>query len=201
MIKVLLAEDMNLVRGALVAMLSLEDDIEVVAEVSRGDEILAAAQRSTPDVAVLDIELPGLDGLSAAEQITGALPDCRTIMLTALGNPGNLRRALEASVRGFLIKDAPVGDLAAAIRKVYGGGWAITPELVAAALERGENPLTEREVSVLREVATGSSLEEVAAKLILSHGTVRNYLSNGIGKLGARNRIDAIRIARDAGWL
>jgi two-component system response regulator DesR len=200
-IRVLIAEDMHLIRGALVALLSLEDDLEVVAELSCGDDIMPAALKLRPDVAVLDIDLPGIDGLTAAGQLRDQLPECRTIILTQLGNPANLRRAMSASVRGFLMKDAPADELATAIRKVAAGKWVIAPEQVSAALERGECPLTDRELKVLRETAGGAALAEIATTLHLAPGTVRNYLSNVISKLGARNRIDATRIAREHGWL
>lgn len=201
MIRVLIAEDMHMIRGALVALLQLEPDLEVVAELDRGDAVLDAALRTRPDVAVLDIDLPGLDGLSAAAALHERLPGCRTLVLTALGQPGNLLRALQAHVRGFLLKDAPAADLANAIRSVAAGRRVLDPELVAAAVETGASPLTVREADVLRAAASGLSTEAVGAELHLSGATVRNYLSNAIGKLGARNRLDAIRIARDAGWL
>ena len=201
MIRVLIAEDMHMIRGALVALLQLEPDLEVVAALDRGDAVLDAALRTRPDVAVLDIDLPGLDGLSAAAALHEHLPGCRTLVLTALGQPGNLLRALQAHVRGFLLKDAPAADLAKAIRSVAAGRRVLDPELVAAAVETGASPLTAREADVLRAAASGLSTDAVGAELHLSGATVRNYLSNAIGKLGARNRLDAIRIARDAGWL
>ena len=201
MIRVLIAEDMHLIRGALVALLSLEDDMEVVGELERGDEIVATAQRTRPDVAVVDIDLPGLDGLTAAAQLHAALPECRTLILTGLSQPGNLLRALEAHVRGFIVKDAPADSLADGIRRVAAGHRVIDPDLVAAALETGASPLTGRESDVLRAAGDGITTSEIAHRLALSPATVRNYLSNAITKTGARNRIDAIRIARDAGWL
>jgi two-component system response regulator DesR len=200
-IRVLIAEDMHLIRGALVALLSLEDDIEVVAELERGDEIVATAERVRPDVAVVDIDLPGLDGLTAAERLHAVLPECRTLVLTGLSQPGNLLRALKAHVRGFIVKDAPADSLADGIRRVAAGQRVIDPGLVAAALETGASPLTGRESDVLRAAQDGISTGEIATRLSLSPATVRNYLSNAITKTGARNRIDAIRIARDAGWL
>lgn len=200
-IRVLIAEDMHLIRGALVALLSLEDDMEVVAELERGDQIVATAERVRPDVAVVDIDLPGLDGLTAAEQLHAVLPECRTLVLTGLSQPGNLLRALKAHVRGFIVKDAPADSLADGIRRVAAGQRVIDPGLVAAALETGASPLTGRESDVLRAAQDGSSTGEIATRLSLSPATVRNYLSNAITKTGARNRIDAIRIARDAGWL
>jgi two-component system, NarL family, response regulator DesR len=201
MIRVLIAEDMHLIRGALVALLSLEDDMELVAELDRGDEIVPAALRTRPDVAVLDIDLPGLDGLSAAEQLHQQVPECRTLVLTGLSQPGNLLRALKVHVRGFVVKDAPADTLADGIRRVAAGERVVDPDLVAAALETGSSPLTARETDVLRAAEDGITTDQIAAQLALSPATVRNYLSNAITKIGARNRIDAIRIARNAGWL
>jgi two-component system response regulator DesR len=200
-IRVLIAEDMHMIRGALVALLSLEEDMQVVAELERGDQILEAALRTRPDVAVVDIDLPGLDGLSAAEQLYEQLPECRTLVLTGLSQPGNLLRALKAHVRGFIVKDAPTVTLADGIRRVSKGERVIDPELVAAALETGSTPLTPREADVLRAAESGIPTEQIAVRLSLSQATVRNYLSNAISKVGGRNRIDAIRIARNAGWL
>jgi two-component system response regulator DesR len=200
-IRVLVAEDMHLIRGALVALLQLEDDLEVVAELDRGDQILDTALRTRPDVAVVDIDLPGLDGLTAAAQLHQRLPECRTLVLTGLSQPGHLLRALKVHVRGFIVKDAPAQTLADGIRRVAGGERVIDPELVAAALETGTTPLTDREANVLRAAETGIPTGQIADRLALSPATVRNYLSNAISKVGGRNRIDAIRIARDAGWL
>jgi two-component system response regulator DesR len=200
-IRVLIAEDMHLIRGALVALLSFEPDMEVVAELERGDEIITTALRVRPDVAVLDIDLPGIDGLTAAEQLHTALPQCRTLVLTGLTQPGNLLRALQAHVRGFIVKDAPADSLATGIRQVAAGHRVIDPDLIAAALETGASPLTARESDVLRAAEEGIATNEIATRLSLSPATVRNYLSNAITKTGARNRIDAIRIARDAGWI
>jgi len=200
-IRILVAEDMHLIRGALVALLALEADLEVVAELDRGDRILATALRVRPDVAVIDIDLPGIDGITAAEQLHTALPECRILVLTGLSQPGNLLRALKAHVRGFIIKDAPADALADGIRKVAAGLRVIDPDLVAAALETGASPLTPRESDVLRAAEHGITTNDIATRLSLSPATVRNYLSNAITKTGGRNRIDAIRIARDAGWL
>lgn len=200
-IRVLIAEDMHMIRGALTALLRLETDMEVVAELDRGDTIVAAALTTRPDVAVLDIGLPGMDGLSAAAELYLALPDCRTLVLTGMTRPGNLLRALKVHVRGFMPKDAPAETLASGIRRVFAGERVIDPALVAAALETGASPLTPRETDVLREAEAGISTEEIGARLSLAPSTVRNYLSNSISKTGARNRIDALRIARDAGWL
>jgi two-component system, NarL family, response regulator DesR len=200
-IRVLIAEDMHLIRGALVALLQLEDDMEVVAELDRGDQILDTALATRPDVAVLDIDLPGLDGLTAAGRLHQRLPECQTLVLTGLSQPGHLLRALKVHVRGFIVKDAPAQTLADGIRRVARGERVIDPELVATALETGSTPLTEREADVLRAAETGLPTDQIADRLALSPATVRNYLSNAISKVGGRNRIDAIRIARNAGWL
>ncbi|HCT80115.1 MAG TPA: DNA-binding response regulator [Micromonosporaceae bacterium] len=201
MIRVLIAEDMHLIRSALVALLSLETDIEVVAELSRGDEVVDAALRTRPDVAVLDIDMPGTDGLTVAEQLRERLPECRALILTGLSQPGNLLRALRAHAHGFIVKDKPADRLLDGVRRVARGEHVIDPELVAAAMQTGSSPLTVRETDVLRAADSGNSTDEIAAQLFLSPATVRNYLSNAISKTGARNRIDAIRIARNAGWL
>lgn len=201
MIRVLLAEDVNMVRGALVALLSMEPDIEVVAEVDHGDRVVPMALECTPDIAVLDVDLPGVDGLAAATSLHEVLPSCGTLILTSLNRPGVLRRALSARVSGFLFKDAPPEQLAAAIRKVSAGERVVDPELVLAAWEHSQNPLTRREAEVLHLAAQGAPVGEIAAELFLSAGTVRNYLSVVVHKLNARNRVDAIRIAQAAGWL
>ena len=201
MIKVLIAEDMHMIRGALVALLRLESDIDVVAELERGDQIVETAMRTRPDVAVIDIDLPGLDGLSAAQALHERLPSCRTLVLTGLSQPGNLLRALKVHVKGFLLKDAPAAALANAIRSVAAGRRVLDPELVAVAVETGASPLTDREADVLRAAESGLSTDAIGDRLNLSAATVRNYLSNAIGKLGARNRLEAIRTAKDAGWL
>lgn len=201
MIRVLIAEDMHLIRSALTALLRLEDDLDVVAELERGDQIVDTALDRQADVAVLDIDLPGLDGLTAAEHLHKRRPECRVLVLTGLSQPGNLLRALQAHVRGFVVKDAPSETLVDGIRRVAAGDRVIDPELVAAALETGNSPLTARETDVLRTAESGLPTEQMATHLSLSPATVRNYLSNALSKLGARNRIDAIRIARDAGWL
>jgi two-component system response regulator DesR len=200
-IRVLIAEDQHMIRGALVALLARETDMDVVGELERGDEVLDAALQTEPDVVILDIDLPGLDGLEAAKQLHERLPTCQNLVLTGLSQPGHLLRALKVHVRGFLLKDAPAAALAASIRKVAAGERVIDPELVAAALDTGESPLTSRETDVLRVAGSGIPTDEIAQVLSLSPATVRNYLSNAIAKVGARNRIDAIRIARDAGWL
>ncbi len=201
MIRVLLAEDQAMVRGALVALLTLEGDIEIVAEVGRGDEVVAAALAAHPEVALLDIEMPGCDGITAAAVLHAQLPACRILILTTFGRPGYLRQAMESGVVGFLLKDAPAAQLATAIRRVIAGERVVDPALAMAALSSGNNPLTERERAVLAASTHGASLAEIAASLFLSEGTVRNYLSVAIQKLGARNRIEAARIAEQQGWL
>jgi two-component system response regulator DesR len=201
MIRVLLAEDMHMVRGALVALLSMEPDIAVVAEVDDGDQVVPAALKHRPDIAVLDVDLPGTDGLSAASSLHEQLPSCGTLMLTSLGKPGTLKRALSARVSGFLLKDAPPEQLASAIRKVAAGERVVDPELVLSAWDHAQSPLTTREVEVLQLAAQGAQVGEIAAALFLSAGTVRNYLTTIVTKLNARNRVDAIRIAQEAGWL
>jgi two-component system response regulator DesR len=201
MIRILIAEDQAMVRGALASLLSLEEDIEVVAEVDRGDRVLAAARSSAPDVALLDIEMPGLDGIAAAGELTRELPETRTLILTTFGRPGYLRRALENGASGFLLKDAPAGELARAIRDVVAGRRALDPALAAAAITEGMSPLTPREHDVLAAASQHATAAEVAAHLHLSEGTVRNYLSSAIRKLRARNRAEAIRVAEQQGWL
>ncbi|WP_255951642.1 response regulator [Streptomyces odontomachi] len=199
--RVLLAEDQGMMRGALALLLDLEDDMEVVAQVGRGDEIVAAALEQRPDVALLDIELPGCSGLDAAATLRTECPDCRVLILTTFGRPGYLRRAMEAGVAGFLVKDGPVEELAAAIRRVLAGETVVDPVLAAAALSAGPNPLTARECDVLKASADGATVADVAALLHLSESTVRNYLSSAIGKTGTRNRMEAVREARQQGWL
>nr|WP_272919410.1 response regulator transcription factor [Amycolatopsis rubida] len=197
----MLAEDMHMVRGALVALLNLEPDIEVVAEVASGDEILPQARARQPHVAVIDIDLPGKDGLTAAAELYQHLPDCRTLILTSLGRPGTVRRALDAKVSGFMLKDAPSDKLANAVRSVSVGHRVIDSDLALSAWDTDECPLTPREVEVLRLAARGRTVADVAAELFLSPGTVRNYLATIVTKLNARNRVDAIRIATDSAWL
>lgn len=201
MISVLIAEDQAMVRGAIASLLALEDDIDVVAQVGRGDDAVDRARMLRPDVALLDIEMPGLDGLAAAEELARELPETRTLILTTFGRPGYLRRAIEAGVDGFMLKDAPANQLADAIREVNAGGRVIDPGLAAAAIADGVSPLTEREHDVLAAAATHGTAAEIAASLYLSEGTVRNYLSAAIRKLGARNRAEALRIAEEKGWL
>ena len=201
MIRVLVAEDQAMVRGALSALLSLEDDITVVAEVARGDEVGPAALSTRPDVALLDIEMPGSDGLQAAVDLREKLPSCRVLILTTFGRSGYLRRAMESGAVGFLLKDAPATDLAVAIRRAMAGERVVDPDLALAALSEGDNPLTAREREVLQASLVGASIADIAGRLFLSEGTVRNHLSIAIQKLGARNRIEAARLAEVKGWL
>jgi len=200
MIRVLLAEDQAMVRGALAALLSRERDIEVVAEVARGDEVVQAALTAQPDVALLDIEMPGGDGLAAAQALHKALPTCHSVILTTFGRSGYLRRAMASGAVGFLLKDAPAAELAVALRRVMKGERVVDPELALAALSEGNNPLTSREQDVLTASLFGASLAEIAARLVLSEGTVRNHLSTAMQKLGAQNRMEAARVAEQKGW-
>ncbi len=200
-IRVLIAEDQSMVRGALRALLELEEDLEVVAEVGRGDQVVDAARQHRPDVALLDIEMPGCDGIEAARALAGAVPDCRAVVLTTFGRPGFLRRAMEVGAAGFLVKDAPVAELARAIRAVVAGERVIDRDLAAAALALGATPLSAREADVLREAADGATVADISRRLFLSEGTVRNYLSSAIGKTGARTRVEAARVAEEKGWL
>lgn len=201
MIRVLVAEDQAMVRGALSALLSLEDDIAVVAEVARGDEVVPAALVAEPDVALLDIEMPGADGLQAAAELREWLPSCRVLILTTFGRSGYLRRAMASGAAGFLLKDAPAAELAVAIRRAMAGERIVDPHLALAALSEGDNPLTSREREVLAASLGGASVADIAGALFLSEGTVRNHLSLAIQKLGARNRIEAARLAEEKGWL
>ncbi|WP_432924904.1 response regulator transcription factor [Microbispora sp. CA-135349] len=197
MIRILLADDEHLIRGAIATLLGLESDLEVVAQVSRGDEVAPAVREHHPDVVVLDIEMPGMDGLTVAE----GLPGQAMIILSSFGRPGYLRRALAAGVRGFIPKDASADELATAIRKVHAGGRYLDPEMAASAMMAGDSPLTDRERDALSLAAEGSSVKQIATTLHLTEGTVRNYLSSAIAKLGATNRITAIRAAQEKGWL
>ena len=201
MIRVLMAEDQGMVRGALATLLSLEPDIEVVAQVARGDEVVAAALRERPDIALLDIEMPGATGLEAAESLAAELPECRILILTTFGRPGYLRRAMEGGAAGFLLKDAPATELASAIRRALAGERIVDPGLAAAALSQGESPLTPREHEVLSASREYATVAELARALYLSHGTVRNHLSSVMQKLDARNRAEAVKIAEENGWL
>ncbi|CAM4151243.1 response regulator transcription factor [Nocardiopsis rhodophaea] len=201
MIRVILAEDMHMVRGALVSLLGLEDDIEVVADIVSGDEILPTVHHHRPDVAIIDIDLPGKDGLTAAAEVHEEVPETRTLILTSLGRPGTLRRALAAKAGGFILKDAPPNELAEAIRGVAAGRRVVDGQLALAAFDSEDCPLTAREVEVLRLAAGGADVVDIAGRLFLTAGTVRNYLTAVTTKLNARNRVDAIRIATEAGWL
>ena len=200
-IRILLAEDQAMVRGALAALLSLEDDLEIVAEVARGDEVVAAARESAPDIALIDIEMPGLDGLAATKELRDACSPCRVIILTTFGRAGYLRRAMENGAVGFLLKDAPAAELAMAIRRVHSGERVVDPNLALTALSEGNNPLTDRERDVLIAARTGATIAEIARELFLSQGTVRNHLSAAIHKLNVQNRIEAARLADERGWL
>ena len=201
MIRVLIAEDQSMVRGALRALLELEEDLAVVAEVGRGDQVVDAAREHSPDVALLDIEMRGCDGIEAARALAAAVPACRAVVLTTFGRPGFLRRAMEVGAAGFLVKDAPVAELARAIRAVVAGERVIDRDLAAAALALGATPLSAREADVLRAAADGATVADISRTLFLSEGTVRNYLSSAIGKTGARTRVEAARVAEEKGWL
>ena len=201
MIRVLLAEDSGILRDTLLAVLDLQDDIEVVAAVATGTEIAPAVRTHLPDVAVLDIDLPGLDGISAAAQIARESPQCRVLILTALAQPANLRAALDAGAAGFLAKDTSAGELIAAIRRIAEGGRVVESGLALATLEAPPSPLSERETEVLRLHAAGKDPRDIAAELFLSYGTVRNYLASATDKLGARNRTHAAIIATERGWI
>jgi two-component system, NarL family, response regulator DesR len=200
-IRILLADDQHLVRGALAALLALEDDFEVVASVADGSAAVRAAVEHKPDVALLDVEMPGLDGVAATREIRSQAPGVRVMILTTFGRPGYLRRAMDAGARGFMVKDAPPDRLAEAVRQVHGGRAVVDPALAVASLSSGVNPLTDREADALRTAEGGGTVADIARVLILSEGTVRNYLSAAIGKTGARTRAEAARVARDNGWL
>ena len=201
MIRVLIAEDQAMIRGALAALLATEPDIEVVSQIERGDRVLEEALKAKPDVALLDIEMPGKDGITAAAELHDRLPSCRVLILTVFGRPGYLRKAIDAGVSGFLLKDAPPDELAAAIRRTAKGERVIDAQLAVAALSEGSSPLTPRERDVLAMSVRGASVEEVARSLHLTNGTVRNHLSIAIQKLHARNRMEAALIAEEKGWL
>ena len=201
MIRLLLADDQALVRGALAALLQLEDDLDVVAEVSRGDEVVEAVLEHRPDVALLDVEMPGIDGLAAAKLVREAAPDCRVLMVTTFGRPGYLKQAMAAGASGFVVKDTPARQLADAVRRVHQGLRVVDPNLAAESLTAGDSPLTDRETDVLRSAQDGGTVADIAAALFLSEGTVRNHLSSAIGKTGTRTRAEAVRVAVDNGWL
>jgi two-component system response regulator DesR len=200
-IRLLLADDQELIRHALGALLSLQPDFSVVASVGRGDEVAAAARSHMPDVALLDIEMPGIDGIAAAGVLAQEVPGCRSLILTTFGRPGYLRRAMESGAYGFIVKDAPPEQLADAIRRVAAGERVVDPVLAAATLASGTSPLTARERDVLVAARRGGTVAEIAGVLCLSEGTIRNYLSAAIAKSGARNRVEAVRIADERGWL
>ncbi|MET8758562.1 response regulator transcription factor [Lentzea sp. NPDC004782] len=199
--RLLLADDQELIRHALGVLLDLEPDFEVVASVGRGDEVTAAALEHRPDVALLDIDMPGLDGLAAAAVLTAQVPDCRVVILTTFGRTGYLRRAMEAGAVGFVVKDAPADALADAVRRVMAGERVVDPALAAATLAAGESPLTARERDVLIAARSSATVAEIAARLYLAEGTVRNYLSGATTKTGTRNRTEALRVADERGWL
>lgn len=201
MIRLVIADDQALVRGALAALLGLEGDIEVVAEVGRGDEVSAAVVLHKADVALLDVEMPGMDGISAAAQLRTDAPHCRVLMVTTFGRPGYLRRALQAGAGGFVVKDTPARQLADAVRKVAAGLRVVDPALAVESMASGDSPLTERETDVLRAAGGGGTVSDIAAATFLSEGTVRNYLSSSMGKTGARTRAEAVHIAEENGWL
>lgn len=201
MIRVLLADDENLIRVALAQMLDLEDDLSVVAQAASGDEALAVAAREALDVAVLDLQMPGADGIAVAEELARTSPEVATVIVTSHGRPGHLKRALSVGVRGFLPKTASAATLAQVVRTVYAGGRHVDPELAADAIAAGDSPLTPREADVLELAADGAPVDEIAQRAALSPGTVRNYLSSAVTKLGAANRHDAASIARRMGWI
>lgn len=200
-LRLLLADDQALVRGALAALLQLESDLDVVAEVARGDEVVAAVREHRPDVALLDVEMPGLDGIAATAAVRAACPGTRVLVVTTFGRPGYLRRAMEAGASGFVVKDTPARELADAVRRVAAGLRVVDPALAAESLAAGTSPLTERETQVLRAARDGGTAADLAAALRLSEGTVRNHLSSAIGKTGARTRAEAVRLAEENGWL
>jgi two-component system, NarL family, response regulator DesR len=200
-IRLLIADDQALVRGALAALLDLEPDLTVVAEVGRGDEVVAAAREHRPDVALLDVEMPGIDGIAAAAALRKAMPGCKVLMVTTFGRPGYLRRAMAAGASGFVVKDTPARQLADAVRRIAAGLRVVDPTLAAETLASGDSPLTPREADALRAAREGGTAADVAGQLGLSEGTVRNHLSSAIGKTGARTRAEAVRLADENGWL
>ncbi len=200
-IRLLIADDQALVRGALAALLGLEHDIEVVAQVGRGDEVVEAARASEADVALVDIEMPGIDGIAAASLLRAEVPGCRALIVTTFGRPGYLARAMQAGASGFVVKDTPAAELADAVRRVSMGLRVVDPALAAESLAQGDSPLTERETDVLAAARDGGSIADIARTVHLSEGTVKNHLSSAIGKTGGRNRADAVRVAVERGWL
>jgi two-component system, NarL family, response regulator DesR len=201
MIRILIAEDQAMIRGALAALLNLEADLSVVAEVERGDKIVESVLEFRPDVALLDIELPGMDGLDAATELRSAAPECRVIMVTTFSRSGYLKRAMASGARGFVLKDAPAHELAVTIRQVMDGKYVVDPHFAAVSLSDGNNPLTPRERDALANALQGESIAGIARKLFISEGTARNHISIAIQKLGAANRFEAARIAEEKGWL
>ena len=201
MIKLLLADDQALVRGAMAALLDMELDLKVVAEVGRGDEVVDAVREHDVDVALLDVEMPGMDGVTAARELHRVVPQCRVLMVTTFGRAGYLRQAMAAGASGFIVKDTPARQLADAVRRVFDGLRVVDPGLAAQSLAQGDSPLTEREAGVLRSARDGGTVADIARDLHLSEGTVRNHLSSAIGKTGARTRAEAVRLAVDNGWL
>ncbi|KRF17242.1 two-component system response regulator [Nocardioides sp. Soil797] len=200
-IRLLLADDQALVRGALSALLSMESDLEIVAEVGSGDAVVAAVKEHRPDVALLDVEMPGLDGIAATELVRAAAPDTRVLIVTTFGRPGYLRRALQAGASGFVVKDTPASQLADAVRRVHAGLRVVDPGLAADTLVAGDSPLSPRETEVLQAARDGARVTVIAGRVHLSEGTVRNHLSSAIGKTGAANRAEAVRAAEANGWL
>jgi two-component system response regulator DesR len=201
MIRLLLADDQELIRRALGVLLDLQEDFSVVASVGRGDEVAPAAREHQPDVALLDIEMPGIDGIAAARVLAQEVPSCRSLILTTFGRPGYLRRAMESGAYGFVVKDAPPEHLADAIRRIVAGERVVDPALAAATLASGASPLTARERDVLVAARQGGTIADIARALCLSEGTIRNYLSAAIAKAGVRNRAEAVRTADERGWL
>ncbi|MFJ4286047.1 response regulator [Paenarthrobacter nicotinovorans] len=200
-IRLVIADDQALVRGALAALLGLETDIEVVAELGDGTGVVSAVLEYSADVAMLDVEMPGLDGISAAAAVRSAAPSCRVLMVTTFGRPGYLRRAMLAGASGFVVKDTPARQLAEAVRRVHNGLRVVDPSLAEESLMSGDSPLTEREAEVLRAASDGGTVADIAKAAALSEGTVRNYLSAAMAKTGARTRAEAVRLAEDYGWL
>lgn len=200
-IRVVLADDQALVRGALAALLSLEEGIDVVGQTGRGEELVRLVEELHPDVALVDIEMPGMDGIEATRQIAAAYPEVACLIVTTFGRPGYLQRALDAGARGFVVKETPAEQLADMVRAVHAGQRVIDPALATEALFSGANPLTEREREILRLALDGGTVADIAARVYLSEGTVRNHLSAAIGKMGVRTRAEAARAARDLGWL
>lgn len=201
MITVLLADDQAMVRGALATLLGLEPDLDVVGEVGRGDEVEAAVRQHRPDVVLMDVEMPGMDGIAATAAVKAAAPKTRVLIVTTFGRPGFLRRGLKAGADGFVVKDTPARELADAVRRVHSGLRVVDPQLATDSLLAGDSPLTARESDVLRAARDGGTVSRIAARVFLSEGTVRNHLSAAMGKTGASTRAEAVRIAEDNGWL